>query len=267
VRKINGVFDCELEPTGKCQFDDDQLIGLNIRKCPTGKKFFFYKIELYFIIGTFCDGTQCRPSTISRQIYEEFPNQPLLSSTTTVVYNLLPSTYKQLNRQNETTAFIRTLIVISIAIILFFILIILIIVILIKSHRFRVSSNSSEDKVSSSSFAQSISTAISTDSPTNMNYHQQQLPIPSIAYQTYPRKSTFGPGLVPQTNLTPRFHRQQQTLNDKRRAPLQIRSPSLSRINPFIDHASLTTNEHLTKKRAPLPKVTRLQNGDVIISS
>ncbi len=36
VRKINGVFDCELEPTGKCQFDDEQLIGPNIRKCPTG---------------------------------------------------------------------------------------------------------------------------------------------------------------------------------------------------------------------------------------
>ena len=23
VRKINGVFDCELEPTGKCRFDDE----------------------------------------------------------------------------------------------------------------------------------------------------------------------------------------------------------------------------------------------------
>jgi hypothetical protein len=38
VRKINGVFDCELEPTGKCRFDDEQIIGSNIRKCPTGKK-------------------------------------------------------------------------------------------------------------------------------------------------------------------------------------------------------------------------------------
>jgi hypothetical protein len=37
VRKINGVFDCELEPTGICRFDDEQDIGLNIRKCPTGK--------------------------------------------------------------------------------------------------------------------------------------------------------------------------------------------------------------------------------------
>jgi hypothetical protein len=40
VRKINGVFDCELEPSGQCQFDDDQFIGPNIRKCPTGKKIF-----------------------------------------------------------------------------------------------------------------------------------------------------------------------------------------------------------------------------------
>jgi hypothetical protein len=37
VRKINGIFDCELEPTGICRFDDEQDIGLNIRKCPTGK--------------------------------------------------------------------------------------------------------------------------------------------------------------------------------------------------------------------------------------
>ena len=36
VRKINGIFDCELEPTGQCRFDDDDQIGLNIRKCPTG---------------------------------------------------------------------------------------------------------------------------------------------------------------------------------------------------------------------------------------
>jgi hypothetical protein len=42
VRKINGVFDCELEPTGICQFDDE--MGLNIRKCPTGKKEFFYNV-------------------------------------------------------------------------------------------------------------------------------------------------------------------------------------------------------------------------------
>jgi len=115
---------------------------------------------------------------------------------------------------------------------------------------------------------------MSTDSSTHINYHhqlkqqQQQIStIPSIDSENYYKKSTFVQGLVPQTNLTPRFHRQQQTLDEKRRIPLQIRSPSLSRINPFIDHASLTTNEYLTKQRTPLPKVTRLQNGDVIISA
>jgi hypothetical protein len=47
VRKINGVFDCELEPTGKCRFDDEQIIGSNIRKCPTGKKKDFGKLNVY----------------------------------------------------------------------------------------------------------------------------------------------------------------------------------------------------------------------------
>ena len=57
-------------------------------------------------------------------------------------------------------------------------------------------------------------------------------------------------------------------IDERRRIPLHIQSPSLSRINPFIDHASLTTNEHANKKtRTNLPKVTRLQNGDVIISA
>lgn len=37
VRKINGRFDCELEPTGRCRFEDEEEIGMNIRKCPTGK--------------------------------------------------------------------------------------------------------------------------------------------------------------------------------------------------------------------------------------
>ncbi len=146
----------------------------------------------------------------------------------------------------------------------------MIIIIVIKSQRFRVPSTSSEDKVSSSSFAQSISTGFSTDSPTNTNYQQQQQPIstlPPINYENYLGTSTFMHSIVPQTNLSPRFHRPQQTLDDKRRAPLHIRSPSLLRINPFIDHASLTTNEHLAKQRGTLPKITRLKNGDVIISA
>jgi hypothetical protein len=259
VRKINGVFDCELEPTGVCQFDDDQIVGSNIRKCPT---------------GTYCDGIRCRSSTISRQSYEETFDQPLLSSTTTTIENFLFSTHKQIDRPKHSTVFVRTLIVIVVAIILFFTLIILIITILIKSHRFRITSTSSEDKVSSSSFAHSTSTAISNDSSTNINYHhqleQQQQPIStikSIDYKNYLSKTTYLHGLVPQTNLSPRFHRQQQTIDDRRRIPLNIRSPSLSRINPFVDHAALTTNEQFTKKRSPLPKVTRLHNGDVIISA
>ncbi|CAF4228342.1 unnamed protein product, partial [Rotaria sp. Silwood2] len=125
---------------------------------------------------------------------------------------------------------------------------------------------------SSSSFAQSTSTATSADSPINIDYHHQlkQQPISTVIssnYDTYLTKSTFVHGLVPQTNLSPRFHRQQKTIDERRRIPLHIRSPSLSRINPFIDHGSLTTNEHLTKKRAPLPKVTHLKNGNVIISA
>ena len=231
------------------------------------------KFKFYFVIGTFCDGNQCRPLTNLQQIHGKLLNKSLLSSTTTSITNFLFSTYKHTNHQNQTRAFIRTLIFIAIAIILFFTLIILIILIILKSHRLHVSSISSDDKVSSSSFAQSTSTAISTDSPTNINYHHQlkQEPISSLIssdYENYLRKSTFVHGLVPQTNLSPRFHRQQQTIDKRRRVPLHVRSPSLSRINPFIDHASLTTSEHLTQtQRSSLPKVTHLQNGDIIIST
>ena len=37
VRKIDGLYDCELEPTGLCRFDDQTKIGQNVRKCPTGE--------------------------------------------------------------------------------------------------------------------------------------------------------------------------------------------------------------------------------------
>ena len=224
------------------------------------------------IIGTYCDGDRCRPLTVNREILQS-------STTTTIISNLLSITtttiYKQINnRQNETTGFIRTLIAIAIAITLFFILILLIITIVIKSHRFDVPSTSFEDKVSSSSFAQSTSTATSTDSPININYphqikqQQQQRTMLSIDYENYLKNSPFVQGLVPQTNLTPKFHRQQQTIDEKRRIPLEIRSPSLSRINPFIDHALLTTTEQqLKKKHVQVPKITRLYNGDVLISA
>lgn len=181
------------------------------------------------------------------------------------------SSLKPILHQQTNNTFIRTIIVIFIAVLLFFILIILIIIIIIKSkhfHSMSTATSSSEDKVSSSSFAPSLSTALSTDSPANnTHYHQHPQPILStINYQNYINQSSiFVNGLVPQSNLTPRFHRQQQNLDDKRRIPLHIRSPSLSRINPFIDHASLTTNEQL--KKVQLPQVTRLQNGDLIISA
>ena len=38
VRKITGIYDCELEPTGPCRFDDESKVGIQIRKCPTGRE-------------------------------------------------------------------------------------------------------------------------------------------------------------------------------------------------------------------------------------
>ncbi|CAF5011059.1 unnamed protein product, partial [Rotaria socialis] len=62
-----------------------------------------------------------------------------------------------------------------------------------------------------------------------------------------------------------------------RRAPLQIKSPSLSCNNKYTDHGLLTTNKYdnnnnnnnnnNTKRRNHLPTVTHLQNGDVLISA
>ena len=265
VRKISGVFDCELEPTDPCQFDDEEGIGLSIRKCPT---------------GTFCDGDRCRPATHSRLIVDE----PLPAFTTPVGRNL-SSAFTRVHRDHRSKAFIRTLMMIAVAILLLFILIILIIVILIKSQRWRSSSTSSEDKASSSSFAPSTSTVLSMDLSTAMNYHhhhQLQLPPRSIStisshestrqYDNYLTRAPFLHGLVPQSSLSSRFHQQQQqqqqpVRDDRRRMPLHIRSPSLARINPFLDHGSLATNEHLAQQRSSAPKVTRLHNGDVIISA
>lgn len=211
-------------------------------------------------LGTSCDGQWCRPATVSRQSVEEFLNQSTMDFS---------STWKTQSFDHQTAAFIRTLIIIGIAILLFFILIILIVLILIKTHRCRMTSPISEDKVSSSSFAHSTSTALSIDG----SNHQLDGTRPSIntistvdfgRYDSYLTTKSFGPGLVPQTTLSPRFNRQQQVLDDRRRIPLQIRSPSLSRINPFVDHSSLATQE---TSRPTLPRLTRLKNGDVIISA
>ncbi|CAF3425926.1 unnamed protein product [Rotaria socialis] len=262
VRKINGVFDCELEPTGKCRFDDEDTIGATIRKCPT---------------GTICDDNQCRPLTIFRKKYDIVRNETVISTTASMI-NLFSSP------KNETipltTSFVSILIIITIVTLLCFILIIFIIAMLIKTHRCRLSS-SSEDKVSSSSFAQSTSTAISTDF-SNEIYQFQQLPIISTDYsRRYENylitRPTFLHGIVPQSNLSPRFHRQYQGLERiQRRAPLQIKSPSLSCNNKYTDHGLLTTNKYdnnnnnnnnNTKRRNHLPTVTHLQNGDVLISA
>jgi hypothetical protein len=203
-------------------------------------------------------------------MYEYLPNGSFLNSNTSI-FNLFSSTTKQLNQ--TTTSFIRILVIIALISLLFFILIIFIIAILIKSHRFRISS-SSEDKVSSSSFAQSISTAISTDF-SNEIYQFKQQPIISIDYsRRYENYLTPRPplihGLVPQTNLSPRFYRQYQGFDEqrRRRTPVNIQSPSLSSISPFADRGSLTSNKYNnTKRQTHLPIVTRLQNGDVLISA
>ncbi len=228
VRKIHGIFDCELEPTGQCRFDDDDQIGLNIRKCPTGKiKFTFYLIFIRLFLGTICDGYQCQTLTIFRQLYENLSDS---SSTTTSKSILFSSTIKRILPTN----FLRILIIIALASLLFFIVIIFIIVMLIKTHRFRLSS-SSEDKISSSSFARSASTVTSND------YHPDIYQFKSQTYD-YSRHyyPTYLPGLVPQANLSPRFYRSYQGFNDRqRRIPLHIQSPI----------------------------ITHLQNGDVLISA
>lgn len=251
VRKINGLFDCELEPTGICRFDDDYQIGLNIRKCPTGKKIFisipFFFDQSNFYIGTFCDGNRCRSLTISRQMHEDFSNESLFISST-LNSNLSFS---------PTTNFFRILIIIAILSLLFFILILFIIAMLIKSHRFRLSTLS-KDKISSSSFApSSTTTAISADFSNEIYQFKPQSFIPndySRRYEDYfSTNPTFIPGLVPQTNLSPRFHRQYQGhYEQQRQRSLHIQSPSLSYIN---------------RKRTHLPTVTHLQNGDVLISA
>jgi hypothetical protein len=223
-------------------------------------------------LGTFCHGNQCRPLSISRQMYDYLPNELSLNSTS-ALFDVFSSTTKETRPTAATTSFARILVLIAVAGLLFFILIMFIIAILIKSHRFRVSSFS-EDKVSSSSFAPSISTAMSSDL-SNEVYQFKHQPTLSI---DYPRryehhvttKPTFIHGLVPQGNLSPRFYRPYQGFDERyrRRVPLQIESPSLSSVNPFVDRELLTSNRYNnTKACTHLPLVTHLQNGDVLISA
>jgi len=100
---------------------------------------------------------------------------------------------------------------------------------LIKSHRFHLSTISEDDKMSS----------ISTDFPNEIyNFKPQSF----ISNDYFP---TFIHELVPQTNLSPRFYRQYQGVNERQRQP-----PSLSYINHRL-----------------LPTITHLKNGDVLITA
>lgn len=180
-------------------------------------------------------------------MHEDFSNESLFISST-LNSNLSFS---------PTTNFFRILIIIAILSLLFFILILFIIAMLIKSHRFRLSTLS-KDKISSSSFApSSTTTAISADFSNEIYQFKPQSFISndySRRYEDYfSTNPTFIPGLVPQTNLSPRFHRQYQGhYEQQRQRSLHIQSPSLSYIN---------------RKRTHLPTVTHLQNGDVLISA
>jgi hypothetical protein len=153
----------------------------------------------------------------------------LSDPSTTSKSILFSSTIKQI----IPTDFLRILVIIALASLLFFILIIFIIIMLIKTHRFRLSS-SSEDKISSSSFASSASTITSNDYPNDIYQFKSQTYDYSQHY--YP---TFIPGLVPQTNLSPRFYRSAYQGFNERRIPVHIQSPI----------------------------ITHLQNGDVLISA
>ena len=221
VRKINGIFDCELEPLGICQFED----RINIRKCPT---------------GTICDGYQCQPLTVFRQMYDN--TSDLMETSQSILFS--PPI------QQTRTNFIRILVIITLTSLLFCILIIFIIAMLIKTRRFRWPSTS-DDKISSSSFIHSTSTAIS-----NEIYQFKPQSILSYDYSQrhgnyFSTRPTYLPGLVPQTNLSPRFSRPYSAFDTHyRRAPVHIQSPSLT----YTDQGLF-------------PSIKHLQNGDVLISA
>ena len=265
VRKVNGLFDCELEPNSPCEFHDEHRIPSSVRKCPTGKflidsfhtndsSFFFF-----LIVGTFCDGLRCM---VASSLFHQ--TSRISTNSNTSENSFQKPTMKTDQRDQQTAAFIRTLIFIGVAIFLFFILILLIVIILITSDRCHFTIVSSEEKICSPSFAPSTSTGMSIDSS------NQQHAITSIStigstdsvhpFETYLPRNEPLHGLVPQTSLSPRFHRQHLVLDERRRVPLQIRTPSLSRINPIVDHNSFA------KDRSSQPKVTHMYNGDVMIS-
>ena len=244
VRRINGIFDCELEPLGKCRFDDEQEIGMNIRKCPTGtmrKNSSIAKIDWFLILGTVCDGYQCQPVTVFRQIPDNTSDP---SETSPSIFFSDPLI------QPAPKTFIRILVIIILASLLFCVLIIFIIAMLIKARRFRWPSTS-DDKTSSSSFIHSTSTALSNEiyqfkpqSILSYDYSQRH------ANHFYARPSSYYlPGLVPQTNLSPRFYR------------------SVSGWNPHYRRAQIRSSSLTHTDQGLFPSIRHLQNGDVLISA
>jgi len=140
-----------------------------------------------------------------------------------LIHQQLQNRYYSLPQSNK--LFLRILAIIALASLLFFILIIFTMIMLIKTHRFRLSS---------SSFARSASIITSNDYPNDIYHFKSQTYDYSQHY--YP---TFIPGLVPQTNLSPRFYRSAYQGFNERRIPVHIQSPI----------------------------ITHLQNGDVLISA
>lgn len=123
---------------------------------------------------------------------------------------------------------------------------------LIKARRFRWPSTS-DDKISSSSFIHSTSTAVS-----NEIYQFKPQSILSYDYtqrlgHSFSNRPTYLPGLVPQANLSPRFYRSSSGWDRHYRQALpsaQIRSSSLTHPNQGL-----------------FPSIRHLQNGDVLISA
>lgn len=175
------------------------------------------------LLGTICDGDRCQLLTKYRQMYEALPHQ-----STTLESISFSATFNHPPAQ-----FVRVLVIIALASLLFCILIIFIIAMLIKTRRFPLSS-SSEDKVSSSSFIHSSSTATS-------NEIYQFKPQSILSYDYSSTRPTFLPGLV---SLSPRFYR------------------------PYAQFPRRTsTFPCTTNQRSHFPTVTHLQNGDVLISA
>ncbi|CAF1062747.1 unnamed protein product, partial [Didymodactylos carnosus] len=303
VRKTSGLYDCELERDSVCT-DIDQ-----IAKCPT---------------GTYCDGLRCRTTLLfgaNRQDNVTIYKRTLPLTTYKIKNFLLSSTVDDqltlnenngVSKQHQTAAIIRTLLVIIIAIVLFLILIILIIAILVRSHRSQISSASkySENKLESKSSTQLSSqykkqrslykTSTTPPLSSSNNYpdslstistiiNGQSTPFcrynPPTSFENY--LSVQSGGLLPQSQLSPRFHRQTTTTSQLRSLNVSTptRTPSLSRITIVPDHTNIltkhslstknltnnyrrtTTTTSMRKNKSAMPVVTRLQNGDVLISA